>query len=57
MAIFKYTAVDINSKKTSGKMEASSRSEVVAFLRSENLYLLKCKEVVKEKKKVKIQVI
>lgn len=55
MAIFKYTAVDINSKKTSGKMEASSRSEVVAFLRSENLYLLKCKEVVKEKKKVKIQ--
>lgn len=55
MAIFKYTAKDINSNKVSDKIEAVSRSEVVALLRSKNLYILECKEIVEEKKVVKIK--
>ena len=50
MATFKYIAKDINSKKYHGKREVNSREELVTLLRSENLYLLKCKEIVKEKK-------
>lgn len=44
MAIYKYSAKDINSKKVYGKVEANSREEVVSLLRSQNLYLLQCKE-------------
>lgn len=56
MAMFKYIAKDINSKKYHGKREVNSREELVTLLRSENLYLLKCKEIVKEKnhKKMKL---
>lgn len=56
MATFKYIAKDINSKKYHGKREVNSREELVTLLRSENLYLLKCKEIVKEKnhKKMKL---
>lgn len=55
MATFKYTAKDINSKKFRGKVEANSRDELVALLRSDNLYLLKCSEVVKEQSKKKMK--
>jgi type IV pilus assembly protein PilC len=55
MATFKYTAKDINSKKFHGKVEVNSRDELVALLRSENLYLLKCKEIVSEEKRKKIK--
>lgn len=55
MATFKYTAKDINSKKFHGKMEANSRDELVALLRSEHLYLLKCQEIVKEEKVKKMK--
>lgn len=55
MATFKYIAKDINSKKYHGKREVNSREELVTLLRSENLYLLKCKEIVKEdRKKMKL---
>lgn len=55
MAMFKYFAKDINSKKRNGKMEANSREELVALLRSENLYLLQAKEIVKERAKYKMK--
>ncbi|MEG0368276.1 MAG: type II secretion system F family protein, partial [Coprobacillus sp.] len=55
MATFKYVAKDINSKKSNGKIEASSRDELVSLLRSQNLYLLQCKEVVNEMQKVKVK--
>ena len=57
MAIFKYTAKDINSKKFHGKMEVNSREELVALLRSDNLYLLQAKEIIKEQshKKMKLK--
>lgn len=53
MATFKYIAKDINSKKYHGKREVNSREELVTLLRSENLYLLKCKEIVKEEDRKK----
>lgn len=55
MATFKYIAKDINSKKYHGKREVNSREELVALLRSENLYLLKCKEIVKEENRKKMK--
>lgn len=55
MATFKYTAKDINSKKFHGKVEVNSRDELVTLLRSENLYLLKCKEIVNEEKHKRIK--
>lgn len=55
MATFKYIAKDINSKKYHGKREVNSREELVALLRSENLYLLKCKEIEEEKSHYKIK--
>lgn len=55
MATFKYIAKDINSKKYHGKREVDSREELVALLRSENLYLLKCKEIVKEEDRKKMK--
>lgn len=55
MATFKYIAKDINSKKYHGKREVNSREELVALLRSENLYLLKCKEIVKEEDRKKMK--
>lgn len=55
MATFKYTAKDINSKKFHGKVEANSRDELVALLRSDNLYLLKCKEIEEEGNHYKIK--
>lgn len=55
MATFKYIAKDINSKKFHGKMEANSREELVALLRSENLYLLKSQEIVQEEKVKKLK--
>jgi type IV pilus assembly protein PilC len=59
MAIFKYVAADINSKKVRGKKEVSSRDELVSFLRNNDLYLLKCKEIIKENrnKKIKLKVL
>lgn len=48
MAIYKYVAVDINAKKVHDQKEASSRAELVAFLRSQDLYLVKCQEVEKK---------
>lgn len=59
MAIFKYVAADINSKKIRGKKEVSSRDELVSFLRNNDLYLLKCKEIIKENrnKKIKLKVL
>ncbi len=50
-----YIAKDINSKKYHGKREVNSREELVALLRSENLYLLKCKEIVKEEDRKKMK--
>lgn len=55
MAMFKYIAKDINSKKRHGKIEANSREELVALLRSENLYLLQSKEIIKERTKYKMK--
>lgn len=55
MATFRYTAKDINSKKFHGKVEANSREELVTLLRSDNLYLLKCKEVIKEESRKKMK--
>lgn len=55
MATFKYIAKDINSKKYHGKREVNSREELVTLLRSENLYLLKCKEIVKEENRKKMK--
>lgn len=55
MATFKYIAKDINSKKVHGKVEVNSRDELVALLRSDNLYLLKCKEIVKEQSRKKMK--
>lgn len=55
MATFKYTAKDINSKKFHGKVEANSRQELVALLRSDNLYLLKCQEITTEGNHYKIK--
>ena len=48
MATYKYTAKDINSKITHGKKEANSRAELVDFLRSQDLYLLQCRELVEK---------
>lgn len=55
MAVFKYTAKDINSKLVKDTIEAGSRNEVVSLLRSKDLYLLECKEIVKEEKSIKIK--
>ncbi|WP_050635579.1 type II secretion system F family protein [Candidatus Stoquefichus sp. SB1] len=55
MATFRYTAKDINSKKFHGKVEANSREELVTLLRSDNLYLLKCKEYNEEGNHYKIK--
>lgn len=55
MATFRYTAKDINSKKVSGKIEANTREDLVALLRSDNLYLLKCKKLDKDDKHKKIK--
>lgn len=55
MATFRYTAKDINSKKFHGKVEANSREELVTLLRSDNLYLLKCKEIIKEESRKKMK--
>lgn len=48
MATYKYTAKNLDSKTVRGKADAIDRTELVAFLRSQDLYLLSCKEVVKE---------
>ena len=45
MAVYKYTAKDINSKRITGKMEVNSRNELAAFLRSKEQYLIDCKDV------------
>lgn len=45
MATYKYVAKDINAKTIKDKMEARSRSELVDFLRTKNLYLIDCKEL------------
>ena len=45
MAVYKYTAKDINAKRITGKMEVNSRSELAAFLRSRDQYLIDCKDV------------
>ena len=45
MAVYKYTAKDINSKRITGKMEVNSRNELAAFLRSNEQYLIDCKDV------------
>ena len=50
MATYKYIARDIYSKTYRGKVEANSREELVALLRSKNLYLLKYKELEQEQK-------
>ena len=42
MAVYKYIAKDINSKRITGKMEANSRNELSAFLRSKEQYLIDC---------------
>ena len=55
MATFRYTAKDINSKKITGKAEANSREELVAMLRLQNLFLLKCKNIDKVEKKQKMK--
>ncbi len=55
MAMFKYIAKDINSKKFNGKVETNSREELVALLRSENLYLLQAKEIVEKSNNKKIK--
>ena len=48
MATYKYIARDIYSRTYRGKVEANSREELVALLRSKNLYLLKYKELEQE---------
>lgn len=45
MATFKYTAKDMNAKKTTGKMEANDRKELAAFLRNDGKFLIDCKDV------------
>lgn len=48
MATYKYVAKDLTSKIVRGKAEVNDRTELVTFLRSQNLYLVKCSEVQKE---------
>lgn len=47
MPMYKYTAKDFNAKKITGKKEANSRKELSSFLRSDNLFLLDCKDITK----------
>lgn len=55
MSIYKYVAKDITSKKIRGKAEVNSRSELVAFLRTQDLYLLSCDEVNEEEKRKRLK--
>lgn len=48
MATYKYVAKDLTSKTVRGKADVNNRTELVSFLRSQDLYLISCKEVVKE---------
>lgn len=45
MAVFKYTAKDIESNVITGKRDADDRHELAVFLRSQNLFLIKCREL------------
>lgn len=54
MAIYKYVAKDLTSKIIRGKAEVNNRTELVAFLRSQDLYLVRYKEVIEEEKTKKL---
>ncbi|MEG2507627.1 MAG: type II secretion system F family protein [Longicatena sp.] len=45
MAIYKYSARDLESKKVSGKMNANDRKELASLLREKGLFLIDCKDV------------
>lgn len=45
MAVYKYIARDMESKRVTGKLEANSRNELSAFLRSKDQFLIDCKDV------------
>lgn len=45
MAVFKYTAKDIESNVITGKHDADDKHELAVFLRSQNLFLIKCREL------------
>ncbi len=55
MANYKYVAKDIHSKVFRGKKEFPSREDLYAYLRDENLYLIKATEVEDHKKKPKMK--
>lgn len=50
MGVYKYTAIDLKGKKSSGKMEAENKEELKKILRSKKLTLLKEKKVAEGKK-------
>lgn len=54
MAIYKYIAKDLTSRNVRGKTEVNSRAELVTFLRSQDLYLIRCKEVIEEENTKKL---
>lgn len=54
MAVYKYIAKDLNSKTLRGKTEVNNRAELVTFLRSQDLYLISCKEVIEEENTKKL---
>lgn len=45
MAMFRYTARDMDAKKVNGKLEAVDRNELVGLLRAKNLFLLESKDI------------
>ncbi len=45
MAVFKYTAKDIESNVITGKHDADDKHELAVFLCSQNLFLIKCREL------------
>ena len=49
MATYKYVAMDINSKKQSGKLEAETYDDLLKTLSNNKLYLLSAKPVIREK--------
>lgn len=45
MALYKYTAKDMQAKKITGKMEVNDRKELVNFLRNNGQFLIDCKDI------------
>lgn len=48
MAVYKYVAKDLQTKKITGTREASDREELVSLLRQEDLFLVDYKDITKD---------